>query len=374
MSRRTPTYCMIFEAVGSYSAIGRVALNAIRVDQSAGYQVTVVAKLIDDSLKREVEWLPLYVPPKFFYLKWLTAAKYMRAALKGRTFDIVHSHQPQAAHMSDVFQCHFLTRIAAERNCLQTANSPRGAFQRLQELGVLRAEDKCYGNWNPKTRMLYVSEMIARQFGRLYGRPPMDEVLSNAAMPMNITTPEERLEARRKLLGNGFSHTGPVLGYIGGTTERKGYRQLISALEGDSDVFLLMGGLGAEGFAAPALNGRFKSMGLTDEMQTFYAACDVFAVPSYFDPCPLVVYEAAAKGLPVIATDGVGNLPNLIENRCGAEWKFNTPITPIVHDLMTRREECHAGAARMNASLSIENWQARLLALYEEILGEKRVM
>ncbi len=364
---------MIFEAVGPYSAIGRVAVNAIRVAQEAGYKVTVVAKLLDESLRGEVEWLPLYVPPKFFYLKWVTAAKYMRDALGGRTFDIVHSHQPQAAHMSDVFQCHFLTRVAAERNCLQALDSPRGAFQRLQELGVLRAEDKCYNRWNPKTRMLYVSEMIAQQFRRLYGKPAHDEVLSNAAMSMNIATPEERLEARRRMLGDGFSHTGPVLGYIGGITERKGYRQLISAIEDQSDVFLLLGGLGADGFTAPTLNGRFKSMGLTDEMPAFYAACDVFAVPSYFDPCPLVVFEAAARGLPVIATDGVGNLPNLLENRCGAEWKFNTAITPIVHDLMARREECNAGAARMTETLSIENWKARLRAIYEEILVEKSV-
>jgi glycosyltransferase involved in cell wall biosynthesis len=188
---------------------------------------------------------------------------------------------------------------------------------------------------------------------------------------MNIPTPKERAEARRKLLGDGFNHNGPVLGYIGGVTERKGYRQLISALEGDSDVFLLMGGLGAEGFMAPTLSGRFKSMGLTDEMRTFYAACDVFAVPSYFDPCPLVVFEAAALGLPVIATDGVGNLTNLLENRCGAEWKFNTPITPIVHDLMARRTECQAGAARMNESLSIESWKTKLRTVYEEILAEK---
>ena len=221
MTRTAPTYCMLFEAVGPYSAIGRVAVNAIRVAQEAGYQVTVVSKLLDESLRGEVEWLPLYVPPRFFYLKWITASRYMRAALGTRKFDIIHSHQPQAAHISDVFQCHFLTRIAAERNCLQAADSPRNAFQRLQEMGVLRAEDACYRNWNPQTRMLYVSEMIAQQFRRLYGKPPKEEVLSNAAMPMNIATSEERAAARKQLLGKDFLHEGPVLGYIGGKTERK---------------------------------------------------------------------------------------------------------------------------------------------------------
>jgi glycosyltransferase involved in cell wall biosynthesis len=188
---------------------------------------------------------------------------------------------------------------------------------------------------------------------------------------MRIATPQEKLDSRKNLFGAGFKHAGPVLGYIGGTTERKGYRQVISALEGESDVFLLMGGRGSHGFKAPTLHGRFKSIGLTDKMQEFYAACDVFAVPSYFDPCPLVVFEAAARGLPVIATDGVGNLPNLLENRCGAEWKFNTPITPIVHDLVARRLECHYGAARMSESLSMARWKASLLGAYQEILEAK---
>lgn len=373
MTHSRPTLCMIFEAIGPYSGIGRVALSAVRVALEADYRVTVVAKRLDESLHGEVEWLPLYVPARFFLLKWTTAAKYMRQAIGDRTFDIVHSHQPQAAHMSDVFQCHFLTRIAAERNCLRVVDGPVGAFHRLQELGVLLAEDRCYRNWNAKTRMLYVSKMIADQFHRLYGKPPLDGVLCNAAMPMNIPTAEERTAARKRLLGEHFQHDGPVLGYIGGITERKGYRQLIAGLEGKSDVFLLMGGLDAEGFDAPGLSGRFKSMGLTGEMQTFYAACDALAVPSYFDPCPLVVFEGAARGLPVIATDGVGNLPNLLENRCGAEWRFGEPITPIVHDLMARLPECQSGAVRMTEALSESHWKAALLACYTEILDSKGV-
>ncbi len=371
MTGKQPTYCMIFEAVGPYSAIGRVAVNNIRVAQEAGYKITVVAKRLDESLRDEVEWLPLFVPPKFFYLKWVTAAHYMRAAIGDRKFDIVHAHQPQAAYMSDVFQCHFLTRIAAEFNCLQAVDSPMGAFQRLQEQGVLRAEDACYKAWNPKTRMLYVSEMILQQFRRLYGTPPEDMVLSNAAMAMNIPTPEERISARKQMLGDRWDYPGPVLGYIGGRTERKGYKQLIASLEGESDVMLLMGGLNAEGFEAPSLGGRFKSMGLTDEMKTFYAACDVLAVPSYFDPCPLVVFEGASRGLPVIATEGVGNLPELLKHRCGAAWSFGTPITPIVHDLLARRAECHQGAAVMTDELSMENWRAKLRQVYEDVLDEK---
>jgi glycosyltransferase involved in cell wall biosynthesis len=114
-------------------------------------------------------------------------------------------------------------------------------------------------------------------------------------------------------------------------------------------------------------------LGLVLDNQTFYAACDVFAVPSYFDPCPLVTFEAAARGLPVIATDGVGNLPNLLEYDCGAAWEFGTPMAPLVCELMARRERCREGAKRMAKALSRESWCQNLKRVYDEVLERNAV-
>src|SRR5438105_2918291 len=115
------TYCMIFEAIDQSSAIAKIALAEVKLALDAGYQVSVVAKRLDESLHGKVEWLKLTVPPRGFIVKWLTARTFMKKALGGRKFDIVHAHQPQAASLSDVFQCHFLTRVAHERNCIETA-------------------------------------------------------------------------------------------------------------------------------------------------------------------------------------------------------------------------------------------------------------
>ncbi len=143
----------------------------------------------------------------------------------------------------------------------------------------------------------------------------------------NFVSASERLAAQIKLLGR--DAPGPVVGYLGGLDERKGYKRLIASLAADPDCFLLIGGPHTDGFDIPALRGRFKALGLVHDTAEFYAACDVLAVPSYFDPCPLVVFEAAARGVPVVATQGVGNIKELLCYGAGAAWDGNGQIGPI---------------------------------------------
>jgi glycosyltransferase involved in cell wall biosynthesis len=360
---------MIFEAIGPYNAIGKVAVNSIRVALDAGYKVTVVAKRLDESLRREVEWLPLYVPPRLFYVQWITAGWFMRKTIGNRKFDIVHSHQPQAAYISDVFQCHFLTRMAYERDCFDPATNLRGRFMRAQELGVLRAEDRCYSNWNPRTRMLYDSELTRQDFTRIYGTLPHENVLVYAFPNLDLPTEEERRSARTALVG--LDHKGPVVGFLGGTHERKGYRRLIQGLEGDNDAFLLMGGAHCDGYDPPSLRGRFRSVGLVGNTAQFYAACDAFVVPSLYEPLGLVAFEAAARGVPVIATGEVGALPHLMEYGMGFRWLPGEPLAPLVADLAALRSTLYCNARNMAHALGEAQYGVSLLKVYREILDSK---
>lgn len=62
---------------------------------------------------------------------------------------------------------------------------------------------------------------------------------------------------------------------------------------------------------SPALNRMVERLGLSDtvvfpgptkEPEAFYQACDVFVLPTFYDACSLVVFEAMAAGLPTITT------------------------------------------------------------------------
>jgi len=364
-----PTLCMIFEGIGPYSAIGRVAMQGVTLALDAGWKVTVVTKRLDESLVPRVEWLKMHVPPKFFYYQWITARKFIRQALGNRTFDVIHAHQPQVADLSDIFQCHFLTRAAYERKSLTRIRNLRSAFIRIQEQGVLHAEDNFYRTWNPNTRMMYDSGLTRDDFHRLYGKLKSENVMVYAFPKLHIPNEQERAAAKAKLVGT--EHKGPVLGFLGGLHERKGYRALINGLEGDNSVFLLMGGQYSAGFQAPTLAGRFKAVGLVEDIKTFYHACDAFIVPSYYEPLGLVGFEAAANGVPVIATPEVGALPHLLEYGAGCAWNRTESLPTVVQNITAERKSCNAGAVRMEQDLGAKAYGERLIKEYYLIRDSK---
>jgi glycosyltransferase involved in cell wall biosynthesis len=366
---KRPTLCLIHEAISRDSAIAKVALLQLRTAVDAGWDVTVAAKVLDESLRDRVTWLPLTVPRRSFFVKWTTARHFIRKAIGGRRFDVVHAHQPQVADLADVFQCHFLTRVAYERKCLEQRRGFRPRLIRLQQQGVLYAEDRCYRRWNPRTHMLFCSDLLRREFARLYGMPPSQDVLVNPCPPVDFPTQEQRAAARQTLVGD---FPGLVVGYIGGLQERKGYKRLVPAIEADASLFLLMAGAYTDGFSTPLLGNRCRALGLVNDVASFYAACDVLAVPSLFEPLGLVAFEAAARGVPVIATEEVGALPHLLEFGAGIEWKPGRPLGEAARAAAENVQSMRRGAESMSRELSEQRQGQRLMAVYETILQRKR--
>jgi len=362
MSR--PTLCMISETVGPHNAIGKIAAAEVRAALAADYRVTVVAHRLDEELRSRVEWLKLYNPPRGFALKWLTARHFVKRALGGRRFDVVHGHQPQIADLCDVFQCHFLTRVAAERGCLVSGSGLGASLRRKQQEAIMRCEDRCYRRWNPNTRLLFVSELIQREFERLYGLPDRCEVFENAAPAWDPVDESER-EAAKHHFAIQAEHR-PVLGYLGGLQRRKGYEPLVDAVATEPELFLLMAGQQSDGFTDSRLAGRVKGVGLT-EPRRFLAACDVVAVPSVFDPCPMIVLEAVSRGIPVIASEGVGNRASLLEFGAGLGWEYGQPIGPVVRSIMNQRDRFTRGCRALVQQRSETAKMRALLHIYDEV-------
>lgn len=370
---------MVYDAIANgHGSIPQIALGYVKVALEAGWRVTCVARDIDESIRSEVEWLPLYVPPLLFLVQWLSARRNITAALGGRKFDVMHVHQAQIAALGDVMQCHFLTRTAWERGSLEQGRGLKASLTRFQQSGVMLAEDRYFRAWNPQTRMLFNSTLTRQEFIRLYGKPPREEVFLCDAPPFQPASDDERKQARAALLGPdaGQGVRQLVVGYLGGTDRRKGYQRLIAAMQGarrDGDeLFLLLGGPGSEGLQVPELRARFKSLGMVGDTAQFYAACDVFMVPSLFEPFGLVATEAAARGVPVIATEEVGALPHLLEFGAGARWAPGEPLAPLCRDLAARRFAFNAGAARLSETFSTQRQGDRLLQIYHEVRTAKQ--
>lgn len=141
------------------------------------------------------------------------------------------------------------------------------------------------------------------------------EVIPNA-VDTRIFRPADRWQARRAL---GLCSSEPMVlaagaGVIANTF--KGFAVLAEALL-DPDLPRLHVVIAGGGGAVPkavARRHRITDLGpITDQhvMAAVYSACDVFALPSLAENCPLAVLEAMASSRPVVASS-VGGVPELV--------------------------------------------------------------
>lgn len=365
---------MIFEATGRFNAIGRIAMAQVEAALDAGWRVSVVAHRLDEALQDRVEWLKLYNPPRGFAIKWLTARYFIKKAMGDPTrFDVIHGHQPQVADLCDIFHCHFISRMAHEVGCLGgVTRTLRDRIVSRQHQLILGAEDRCFRRFNPQTQLVLVSPLLKEGFERLYGLPPRYEVLLNAAPEAQPVTLEDRRAARQRL-GMDPSGCDVVVGYLGGMQRRKGYDAVLEGLGGAEGVTLLMGGQGTEALSGggDAALKNVQGLGLVEDTAGYYAALDVMVVPSRFDPCPVVVMESAAHGVPVVCTPGVGNGGVCAEAGAGAVWDGITPLRQVVMEIASDLTRCRERALAFADAARKDRFIDRFIRIYEEILEHK---
>ncbi len=100
--------------------------------------------------------------------------------------------------------------------------------------------------------------------------------------------------------------------YVGRLSPEKGVDVLLKAFDGD----LVIAGSGPDEARLRALASprtRFLGHVDRDELPALYAAADALVLPSLSEPWGMPLNEAAAAGLPLIATDAVGAAHDLIE-------------------------------------------------------------
>jgi UDP-glucose:(heptosyl)LPS alpha-1,3-glucosyltransferase len=120
------------------------------------------------------------------------------------------------------------------------------------------------------------------------------------------------------------------------------------------------------------LDGTVRFPGPTREPEAFYAACDVFILPTFYDACSLVVFEAMAAGLPVISTVFNGASGVITGGADGAVLKDPRDINEMAGAMerFLDREllESASAAARQTASkYTLENNHRQMLDILTEV-------
>ncbi len=155
------------------------------------------------------------------------------------------------------------------------------------------------------------SSMVKREIIQYYGYPEgRIEVVYNGIPPESFQcSPGWRQETRKKL---GLTESTLAILFAGSGWERKGLRFAIQGVEGmkrEKPVLLVAG----QGDKSEYVSKRVRFLGPVSEMRPFYAAADLFLLPTLYDPFSIACLEAMAQGLPVITTEQSG-FSELIES------------------------------------------------------------
>ncbi|WP_448006661.1 glycosyltransferase family 4 protein [Agromyces bauzanensis] len=191
-------------------------------------------------------------------------------------------------------------------------------------------------------------------------------------------SPEERRTAR-ELLDLGEEER--VAMFLGHEFHRKGLSFAIEGLQHAPSVLLLVVGgnddIIAESKAqAEALGvaGRVLFVGPRADPRQFLAASDIFVLPSAYEANALVVLEALASGLPVVATR-VGFAPEIIvDGENGFLVERDAREVGERLELLATEDDLSAWHRRARASVEPYGWPGiarRYLELVHELAAER---
>jgi glycosyltransferase involved in cell wall biosynthesis len=168
---------------------------------------------------------------------------------------------------------------------------------------------------------------------------------------------------------------GEYVAFAGRVSAEKGVDVLLAAAARMTDVPFRVAGDGpvlSEMMAGAPSNVQFLGRLESNELHNFYRGSRLLVVPSVcFEQCPLVILDAMALGVPVIASR-IGGLPHVVED--GMTGSLFVPgdsedLVRQVRRLWHDPDLCHrlgqAGRKKVGQEYSEDAYYHRLLAVYQ---------
>jgi UDP-glucose:(heptosyl)LPS alpha-1,3-glucosyltransferase len=276
----------------------------------------------------------------------------------------------------------------------QEMKSVRGAlpkfFTRLRQVVsldhklVLYLEGLEYGP-SQQHEIIAISKMVKDEIIHYYGCPPDRITVIYCGVDLDRFTPANRAAhraaVRREL---GLSDDEVMILFLGHNYKRKGLGALIRALpplqKQRARFRVVVAGRGRRGpmdalAARLGVADRIQYVGQVPASERFYAAADIYTLPSYYDPFANSMVEALASGLPVVTSIYTG-AGELVENgRQGyvVDPDDSSAFSAALSALLPRDTRESAGrAARLRAEeYPMERNYRETLAVYGKALKRK---
>jgi L-malate glycosyltransferase len=296
----------------------------------------------------------------------LAAASQIRNLVRERRLDLVHANEPHALSSAWLARAHRAVPIVVSRRIALPIS------QGLFSLARYRAA----------ARVVAVSHFVEKsvvQSGLSADR--VSVIYDGVRIPPEISQTER--DAARNWLG--IPRENPCIGNVAAFVPEKGHALLLNTFATLRAQFpecvLLLRGEGPELSKLQALARRLhvddavKFLPPTIEIETLFAAMDIFAFPSHEEPLGSALLAAMAHGLPVTAI-ARGGIPEVVENdKNGLLVKDLDPeaFASAIARLVALPDEA-AGLGRAARETAIKRFSANrmveeTLRLYEHLVA-----
>ena len=240
---------------------------------------------------------------------------------------------------------------------------------------ILRAEKRMLATREYR-RLIALTPQVRDDLTRFYGVPATDvEVLPNGFSRAEFN-PENRRRDRAQVRRRWkIPSDATVVLFVANEAARKGLPQLLRAVARLCDKSLPVLAVGrfdpapvVRLAAALKMEPRVHFPGASAHVAEFYAAADLFALPTQYEAWGLVIIEAMACGLPVLTSRLAGAAAAVEEGRTGElldEPRDEAEIARKLSALLDGRRR--ASDEEISRSVARYEW-SQVLHRYEQIL------
>jgi len=319
---------------------------------------------------------PLVLAPLRLARRAVQLVRFVRL-LRRRRYDVVHAWQFQAYVLCGLTRP--LTRVPvliAGRRTLSDSTPRSGPVWRWLAGLATQAADAIVAN----------SEAVRRDVARHEGLDPSSIRVIRNGVERRDPSPERRAAARA---GWAVGDAEVVIGCVANFRPEKALDALVRVAEAVTTAnpavrFVLVGDgptrsrVGAA-VASAALSDRVLLPGHVPDARSLLDGFDVYVHPSDSESLPNAILEAAAAGLPIVATD-VGGIGEILDHRRSGllvrprdETSLRTALDELIASPGLRRELGDAARAAVAAEFPMARMIDAVAALQRELAAAKGI-
>lgn len=355
-------------AVGGLETVLRLLATG---HQRRGHSVRVAAVLAEQGPRHEllqslreggVEVVPVLAPGRGYLRERSAIAR----LLSERRPHVVHTH----GYRPDVVDAGVARSAGIATITTVHGFTGGGLRNRLYE----RVQRRAFRRFDA---VIAVSRPLAEELGREGLRTPQLHLIPNAYEPE--APPLSRADARRVL---GIPEDRFVVGWVGRLGREKGADVLLHALAhpAATGVHAAILGDGAERARLDALaqriglGSRVRFHGAVAAAGRLLRAFDVFVLSSRTEGAPMVLFEAMAAGVPIVATR-VGGVPDIVRDTEAAlvPAEDAAAIAEAVRTVRgaggAARDRAELARVRLETEFGLDPWLRRHESLYRQLLA-----